>query len=513
MAFRQSISPRARFLLVLLGLYALSLPVISGVTYVILKGEAVRHANRLGALYLGALSHVKDYVGDELRPALYHALPGTFLLEGMSRNYVAASLASRLENEGLGIIYKDAALGNPRRPTNRADVFEARIVEEFRQSPAPKEWRGFREMPAPARGGEAAEYYVIARPGEPYKKDCLMCHGVPADAPAEIVAVYGDEAGFGYAEGSLADAQFVYIPITLPLAEARRMVAIFIGFYTVAFGLAFVFISVRFNRLYGRIQTYQERTNQVNVQLTELVQEMDTLVAERTVSLMGLTVADRIRNPASVIGANCRRLLASAALDPEVREGIAEISAEADRLETIVKEFESFHQGRKSVFKYIALADVIADARLLLEKEAEDSGVKLVIESAPEPLRVNAQRRLLAAALLFAVRNAIEATPVGGAVTLAVSAADGEACVTVADTGSGIPEEDMRRLFDPFFSTKLLRYGVGLPLVKQIVEEHLGHVVVENAAGGGTVIRLCFPLHWVDGSTALSHGQPRDRAE
>jgi signal transduction histidine kinase len=58
-------------------------------------------------------------------------------------------------------------------------------------------------------------------------------------------------------------------------------------------------------------------------------------------------------------------------------------------------------------------------------------------------------------------------------------------------------EEELKRVFDPFFSTKRFRYGMGLPLVKQIVSEHLGAIRVESEPGKGTTFRMTFPVRWL----------------
>jgi signal transduction histidine kinase len=111
-------------------------------------------------------------------------------------------------------------------------------------------------------------------------------------------------------------------------------------------------------------------------------------------------------------------------------------------------------------------------------------------------------------ALLNVVENAVDSLPPEGkgVVTISVSfhfrpvrlsAADrrGEVLVVVRDTGSGIPAEEMDRIFEPFYSTKDFGHGTGLGLsiVKRIVEEHQGTLQIESNLGMGTSVALCFP--------------------
>lgn len=63
-------------------------------------------------------------------------------------------------------------------------------------------------------------------------------------------------------------------------------------------------------------------------------------------------------------------------------------------------------------------------------------------------------------------------------------------------SGHGIPEDVIDKIFEPFFSTKKYGFGMGLPLVKQIVSEHLGEIKVESELGKGTTFRLLFPFRW-----------------
>ena len=70
--------------------------------------------------------------------------------------------------------------------------------------------------------------------------------------------------------------------------------------------------------------------------------------------------------------------------------------------------------------------------------------------------------------------------------------------VEVTDTGTGIPPEIIDKIFDPLFSTKIYRFGMGLPMIKQILSEHLGRVEVESRWGAGTTFRLLIPVRWTE---------------
>ena len=90
----------------------------------------------------------------------------------------------------------------------------------------------------------------------------------------------------------------------------------------------------------------------------------------------------------------------------------------------------------------------------------------------------------------------MEATPPGGTITIIPTSNQDYVTLSVIDTGKGIPEEDIQKIFSLFYSTKKHRMGMGLPLVKQIMDEHKGDIKVESGLGKGTTFRLIFPVRW-----------------
>jgi signal transduction histidine kinase len=107
------------------------------------------------------------------------------------------------------------------------------------------------------------------------------------------------------------------------------------------------------------------------------------------------------------------------------------------------------------------------------------------------------QRDLWRVALLQVARNAVEATPSGGEITIRTYTENDHVVIAVSDTGQGIPEDEIEKIFDPFFTTKTHRYGMGLPLVKQIVSEHMGTIHIEGKESKGTTFRMVFPARWL----------------
>jgi signal transduction histidine kinase len=120
-------------------------------------------------------------------------------------------------------------------------------------------------------------------------------------------------------------------------------------------------------------------------------------------------------------------------------------------------------------------------------------GVRWAVRAEPGVL-AEADPRLLARVLSNLIGNAVDALS-GGAGEIALSAqrVDGRIVVTVEDTGPGVPERILSRLFDPYFSAKSGGTGLGLAIAKKIVEEHGGTISAENRRGGGFRVRFELP--------------------
>ncbi|UCD34608.1 MAG: response regulator [Nitrospiraceae bacterium] len=247
--------------------------------------------------------------------------------------------------------------------------------------------------------------------------------------------------------------------------------------------------AVNFNRLMVRERDYRHL-------LEEYSQDIETLVAERTLSLMALTLADKIRNPSAVIGLICRRMLEKEDVPDRLRPKVEEIIDETKKLEVIVSDFHSLLKSKKSMFSYQDVNRLVEDVMRVSENMIARRGVELVFTPPARALKANIQRNLFQIALSHLVKNAAEATPPGGKISVSLYGSDDTVVIEVSDRGHGITNEDLENIFSPAFSSKDKRFGMGLPLVKQIVSEHLGQIEVLSRAGEGTTFRVLLPVRW-----------------
>ncbi len=249
--------------------------------------------------------------------------------------------------------------------------------------------------------------------------------------------------------------------------------------------------AIRYNRMLQIEEDYKHL-------LEEYSQEIETLVAERTMSLMALTIADKIRNPAAVIGLTSKRLL-DKEMDPEkLRSKLKDIIYEADNLDTIVKNFETLLQNKKYIFRYEFIDGHLENVLSINKDHAAAKGVDIVFHPSEHPLKANIQKNLFQIAFSHLIKNSIEATPEGGRIRVSTNEEENHIVITISDSGHGIKQEIIDNIFDPMFSTKDHKFGMGLSLVKQIVKEHMGEISVKSKAGEGTTFTIRLPIRWTE---------------
>jgi len=225
--------------------------------------------------------------------------------------------------------------------------------------------------------------------------------------------------------------------------------------------------------------------------------ELESLVSERTKSLISLKLADRVRTPNVVIGWTANKLLKRSDVSDEFTSDLKNIADESEKLEATVKEFESVLISKEPVFHYENINDMIRSVIFIIVKEASDKDIKLSVNLSEADLRINAQKDLLRMALFTLFRNTVESTPAGGRISLDTSGDIDNVCISLFNTGAGIPKEMINKIFEPAKGEKVYKFAMGFPLIKQIVTEHLGEINIDSEPGKGTTFRIVFPSRWI----------------
>jgi signal transduction histidine kinase len=264
----------------------------------------------------------------------------------------------------------------------------------------------------------------------------------------------------------------------------------------VLFGVILVIINVHFTRLYDRTESDKRRIEEINLELLNLNHDMESIISERTMNLIALSIADRVRNPATVIAGTFNRILKKEALSDPLRERLSDLMLEAEKLDTIVKDYETILKGRQVMFRVEDLNEIMRSVLPLVESERKDKNIEIRLLLSDKSPQCVVNRQLIRVAVLHVLKNAVEATPDGGSIIITTSSDEDTISLSVSDTGKGIPGDEIPKIFSLFYSTKKHRIGMGLPLVKQILEEHKGAIRVESIIGKGSTFRITLPVRW-----------------
>ncbi len=241
--------------------------------------------------------------------------------------------------------------------------------------------------------------------------------------------------------------------------------------------------------------------------LSDITQDKQTTAAriesERTSSILLLAagVAHELGNPLNsltihlqLIERKLKKLkLAKEADSASLNESIRICEAEVSRLDGIVSNFLEAIRPRPPDLAETNLSDVLAEVLRFQQDELADRGIKVEAETPADLPAVMADRNQLKQVFFNLIKNAIEAMAPGGQLKIRPRADDDNVYLLFGDSGAGIKQEDLGRLFQPYHTTKAGGHGLGLMIVQRIMREHGGQIGIESKEGVGTVVTLQFP--------------------
>ena len=225
--------------------------------------------------------------------------------------------------------------------------------------------------------------------------------------------------------------------------------------------------------------------------------EINARQAERieTMGRLSSYLAHELRNPMFAASGFARRLANMTELPEAARERASIVVEELTRMEAMLKQFLEF---ARPVGKVSGEADAdanraVGDAVLAVRPEAEGRGVGIAVALVPGVAAVAFDPALLKQCLINLLRNAVEAMPDGGLVTVTSGRDADRVRVRVADSGRGMTSENLENMFSPFYKAEHCEYGLGLAMVKKVVDDFGGAVEASGQPGGGCAITLHLP--------------------
>jgi len=179
----------------------------------------------------------------------------------------------------------------------------------------------------------------------------------------------------------------------------------------------------------------------------------------------------------------------STALDDSIRV----CQEEVQRLDGIITNFLDAIRPQPPDLADTNLADVLDDVLNFQQQEIQDRDITVEAETPADLPVVKADRNQVKQVFFNLIKNAIEAMQPGGILRIKTRVDDDNVYLLFGDTGAGIKQDDLVRLFQPYHTTKPGGHGLGLMIVQRIMREHGGQVGIESKEGVGTLVTLQFP--------------------
>lgn len=277
----------------------------------------------------------------------------------------------------------------------------------------------------------------------------------------------------------MADNKFNQVPI---IGDSIELLSIF-GFQAA--------LSIEsYNNLSALKKEMQKITDR-----QEAIVETEKLAA---VGRIAAHIAHEIRNPLVTMGGYARRILQlgreAARHEQPIRSAASVILKESERLEKVLSNVMDFTRPSPYIQEFNSVNDVIHDTVDLLRNLFQERRIDVRLQLSPDTPLVKSDFNQMKQLMLNLVQNAIDATPPEGAIEIATETDAKSVIIYVRDSGSGIREDELGRVFEPFYTTKVTGVGLGLAIVKRIVNDHNGEISVRNLPHGGTEFRVVLNI-------------------
>ena len=222
--------------------------------------------------------------------------------------------------------------------------------------------------------------------------------------------------------------------------------------------------------------------------------------AERLASLgeMVAAVSHEIRNPLGIISSTAE-LLKQKMTRTDPQDNLADVIVqESARLNSVVTDFLNFARPPTPNLMPCNVEEILEKNLTFLAPQISKNGYEIIKRSATHIPEIKADSGHLYQAFLNILINAMQAMPGGGSIYVELSVQANTLNIVFSDEGGGIPDGQLEKIWQPFFTTKDKGSGLGLPIVKKIVEGHGGSISVENGPDKGAQVTVSLPVEGIE---------------
>ncbi len=251
-------------------------------------------------------------------------------------------------------------------------------------------------------------------------------------------------------------------------------------------------------KMYEELKSFSHQLEErVKVATEDLKRTQDKLIQSEKLAALGkLTagIAHEIRNPLTSIKVLIHSLAEKIA-DTETKEkDIKVIEDEIERVNQIIDRFLDFARPKEPEFSLVDINQILEETINLVSGEVKEQNVVLEKKFSALP-RLYADREQMKQVFLNLFLNAVQAMPEGGKLGIRTDLLGQRVRIQIQDQGIGIPESIKDKLFEPFFTMKEEGVGLGLSIVKRIIDDHKGSIKVRNSHPQGTVFAINLPIN------------------
>lgn len=505
------------------------------------KEDAQERAYEICDKLLSEVEATRAYVREVLEPLMSNLAGDRFIPEVMYTGYVARRTTEIFINKNPEYYMKFAGL-NPRNPVNSANELEERIIKYFRENPDSEKWRGISR-----RNG--IEYLTVAIPYR-FTEECLRCHGIPENAPPEMIERYGAQNGFGAKVGDVT-INSISAPVNLTYADIWHqslhslipMLSLSVIMFLVTTGLfnklvAFPILklkkgveniahgsynirvestgsdevndlSVAFNRMAESLEDNIIKRNKAEEELERVNKELEQIVYVTSHDLRApLVNVEGYQREIKHSLEEMKKIIGQIDIPLKLNERLSKITEKdipeaSDKIERSLYKMDSLLNALlklsrtgelrlniKELDMNILIKDVMAD----LDYGIKKSGAVVEVSGLPSCKGDETQiNQLFSNLLLNAVKYLDPARP--GVIKVSGFKQDGHSIYCVEDNGIGIKPEDNDKIFQVFQQIRPHAdgEGLGLSIAKKIAERHNGSIRVESEYGNGSRFYVELP--------------------
>ena len=231
----------------------------------------------------------------------------------------------------------------------------------------------------------------------------------------------------------------------------------------------------------------------------ELQSQLQQAEKSAVVGRLASAIAHEIRNPLNYINLSLDHLRSKFAPEAADKRATfekltAQLKTEVGRINRQISDFLSYSRPTTPNLQPLEARKVIEDSLRIIEAQAEEQNIKISLVEREDVPKISGDAEFLRSVFNNLFINAIQSMETtGGQLNVTISPAENDVKIEVKDTGKGIDEEHLQKIFEPYFSTKETGTGLGLAIVKKVVEVHNGAIDVESSANDGTKFTIKLP--------------------